>query len=324
MTIPTSSQCRLSYCHVPDTPCDRGEYNYRKDCPHFVRSDSPEAVPEMAEQITEFPWTGNTLGLDELGWLAACGRPRIFAPVGAHNAGKTTFLIALYLGLSRGVRLTEQQFTGSYTFGGWENLAHYLRYPPQGIGPGFPPHTPVASKTAPGLLHFALRRNGRLLDILLSDAPGEWFTNWSVNVAHPEAAGARWIARHADGFLLFVDCDVLAGSDRGVARDGLFRLAQRLAACTQKCPVAVVWAKSDIQLSPTMREQVEMRLKQLFPTAQHFATSVKQSSRDIDTAEPFFDVLEWLLSQRDPTHDVPELSVKRSEDPFLAFRGRGV
>jgi hypothetical protein len=323
MTAAASSQCKLSHCHVPETPCDRGEHNYWTDCPNFMKSQGLEASPGAPEQITEFPWTGNTFGLDELAWLAARGRPRIFAPVGAYNTGKTTFLIALYLGLCRGVRLAEHHFAGSYTLGGWENLAHYLRYPPQGVGPGFPPHTPVAAKAAPGLLHCALRRDGRLLDVLLSDAPGEWFTNWSVNVAHTEAVGARWIAKHADGFLLFVDCDALAGSDRGVARDGLFKLGQRVAGCVQKRPVAVVWAKSDVKLSPTMREQVETRLKQLFPTAQHFATSVKQSSLDIDTTAPFLDVLAWLLSQREPVHDVSELSVKHSDDPFLAFRGRG-
>lgn len=323
MKADASSQCNSPHCYVPELPCERGELDYRKDCLYFTSLEHTAVSAGAEEQITEFPWTGNTFGLDELAWLAARGRPRIFAPVGAYNAGKTTFLIALYLGLCRGFSIASHPFAGSYTLGGWENLAHYLRYPPKGIGPGFPPHTPVAAKVAPGLLHFALRQQGQLSDVLLTDAPGEWFTNWSVNALHQEAEGARWIEKHADGLLVFVDCEALAGPDRGLARDDLFKLAQRLSGCIQKRPIAVIWSKSDIEITPVMKEQVELRLKQLFPNARHFVTSVKRSSPDTDTTTPFFNVLLWLLSQLDPFSDVPQLSVIHSDDPFLAVRARG-
>ena len=322
MSDMSPGRCKLPHCHVPETPCDCGELEYWKHCPHYIRGDDVDGTLSDSDHGTEFPWTGNTLGLDELTWLAARQRPRVLAPVGPQNAGKTTFLVAMYLGLCRGMRLQGHRFAGSYTIGGWENLANYLRYPPQGVGPGFPPHTPAAAKVVPGLLHLAVRRDdGRLVETVIADASGEWFTDWSVNVDHPSAEGARWVARHSDGFLLFVDCDALAGPERGVARDALFTLAQRLAACVETRPVAVVWAKSDINLRPAMHEQVDKRLRQLFPTARHFRTTVKPADEHEDVTTQFLTVVASLLSPATCPGDIPAIAVRRPDDPFLAFRG---
>jgi hypothetical protein len=225
---------------------------------------------------------------------------------------------AIYLRLSAGFKLGQEQFAGSYTIGGWENLAAYMRYAPEGLGPQFPPHTSNIANRVPGLLHLALRsRDGVLRDIILADPPGEWFSNWATNVEHADAEGARWLAQHSDGFILFVDSEELAGSERGAARDDLFKLAQRLADHADGRPVALLWSKSDYEVRPVMREQVEERLSSLFPRAKSFSTSVNNG----ETAEQFLSVPSWLLDQEHGRAHVSIVPPVYSDDPFSAFRG---
>lgn len=325
MTAPDNPKCKHGRCYVPERECAHGETDYWKDCPYFVSDNEEKVDSKPLEGATDFPWTGNTFGIDDVGWLTARGRPRLVAPVGAHNAGKTTFLVSLYLGLCRGLSVDGYQMAGSFTLGGWENMAAYLRYKPDGIGPTFPPHTPTTAKTAPGLLHIATRDSDfRLHDFLLADSPGEWFHRWAINQADESARGARWVAKHADGFMFFIDCDALTGTNRGVARDDLFKLALRLAGHIGTRPIAIVWAKHDVVVSDAIREQVETRLRQHFPTAKNFTVSAKSPPADTDPARPFLDVLSWIVAQREIITPSPALPPLRPQDPFLAFRGHSV
>ncbi len=302
--------------------CAYGELDYRATCKFFGKNGGAATGIAASEPVTEFPWTGGVFGLDDLEWLAARGRPRIFAPVGPHNAGKTTFLAATYLGLCHGSEFEQHKFAGSFTLGGWENLAGYMRYAPEGIGPQFPPHTANTAQRIPGLLHFALRRaDGLLVDAVLADAPGEWFNKWATHVAHEDAEGARWTAKHADGFMFFVDSEELAGANRGAARDDLFKLAQRLAEHRAERPVAIVWSKSDLTVRPAIREQVDARLKQLFPDGRIFSVTVRQPGPASDAAQRYFDVMSWLLNYRVTQRSLSSLPARREDNPFLAYRG---
>ena len=324
MSTTANPFCSHPHCHVPTGVCAHGEDDYSKDCKYY-RDDGPtETRPIKAEPATEFPWTGSALGLDDLEWLAARGRPSVLALVGAHNAGKTTFLGTAYIGLSRGMPLAAHKFGSSFTLGGWESLAAYMRYRPEGIGPQFPPHTANTGQRVPGLLHFALRRaDGSLLDALFTDAPGEWFDKWAVNEMHEGAAGARWIAKHADAFLLFADSEELAGERRGEARDELFKLGQRLAQHLGGRPLAIVWSKSDVDVRPTFREQIEERFRFLFPTAPAFSVSVrKKREHHGDAAKEYLAVTSWILGQQTNPATLSGLTTLRPDDPFFAFRGR--
>jgi hypothetical protein len=196
MSASPNPYCNHPHCHVPTGVCAHGEEDHLQDC-QFYRRDAPsEKQPRQVEPATEFPWTGSAFGLDDLEWLAARSRPLVFALIGAHNAGKTTFLGASYVGLSRGMDVVGHQFCSSFTLGGWESLAAYMRYRPEGVGPQFPPHTANTGQRVPGLLHLAMRReDGVLLDALLTDAPGEWFDKWAANETQDAAEGARWVSR---------------------------------------------------------------------------------------------------------------------------------
>ncbi len=314
--------CGHPRCYLPDTPCFLGEESFPPDCKYFAKSGDSEVVLPATESVREFPWTGNTFGLDDVQWLAAWGHPRVFVPVGAYNAGKTTFLVALYLALMRGASPQGFEFAGSFTFGGWENLAAFMRYKPEGIGPTFPPHTVISAKGAPGLLHLAFQNSaGALTDALLADGMGEWFSRWAINELDSDAEGARWSARKADAFLFFVDCDALSGPERGSARDSLFKLALRLSHHLAERPIAVVWTKSDMKVPDAMRKQVLERLEKCFPGAPSFDVSAIALASEGEPAQAFVNVLTWLIKTSRPTCRLPLLSTLNPTDPFLAYRG---
>jgi hypothetical protein len=323
MSEQLKKSCQHDRCFVPDTPCFLGEVGFPPDCKHFMRDADSKASIASSEIGKDFPWTGNTFGLDDAEWLAAWRRLRVFAPVGAFNAGKTTFLVSLYLGILRGARPGGHFFAGSYTLGGWENLAAYMRYRPDGIGPTFPPHTVLSAKGTPGLLHFTFRGlEQRPIDLLLADGMGEWFSHWALNLEDSAATGARWIAKKADGFLFFVDSEALAGPDRGSARDALFKLALRLSHQLGERPLAVVWTKCDLVVSAPMRKQVEERMQQCFPNAPSFEVSVLAPASAVEPAEAFLKVLSWLLNVRSQRVELPPLAALCPSDPFLSYRGK--
>lgn len=293
------------------------------ECPHFKwNGDEKTETPVMPSGGEGVPWTGSAFGLDDIAWLASRQRPLLYAPIGGHNVGKTTFLASLYIGLCRGVLPDKHEFIGSYTFGGWEKLASYVRHAPDGIGPGFPPHTPVTESRLPGWLHIGLRADhGRVRDVLIADTPGEWFSRWAMHAASEGAVGARWVARHADGFLFFVDSDGLAGSDRRNVVEKTELLAERLSGVLQGRPVGIVWAKSDKEIRPQIRCDVETALKKAFPNAHNFQTSVYSTPANIEPTRPFWNPIEWLLLQESPVSPLLIAAPTDATDSFLAFRG---
>ena len=262
------------------------------------------------------------MGLDDAAFIAARSAPRVIGVIGAHNAGKTTLLTAWYLLLNRGMRLPHRLFAGSNSIGGWENLAHWLRWPPNGNGPGFPPHTPIGDERAPGLLHLAFRRDDGLLeDVLVTDAPGEWFERWAVKRDDPGAEGARWTVRHADAFLLVVDCEELAGPRRGTARSQTIDLAKRLADEASNLPVAVVWAKSDVSITPQMRNTLEAAFSSALPGYQNFEISIQGTGEEAN-ARRFMDVLSSTLAHSPQQVGAPlVLPLSEKPDFFLRYRG---
>lgn len=314
----TALICDHVHCY-PDSGCALG--NELHECKHLRRSAAERSTPVEPLTGDGLPWTGSALGTDDLAWMAQRQRPWLCAPVGAHNAGKTTYLAALYIGICRGLLPAEHQFVGSFTLGGWEKLAAHLRHAPDGFGPGFPPHTPVTEARKPGWLHLGLRdaRNG-LKDILLADAPGEWFSRWAIRPDDDQATGARWVVAHADGFLFFVDSLGLVGPDRRAMAENTELLAQRLAATLQGRPVAIVWAKSDQEVAPALREDVKAALARAFPGAPMFSTSVHDTPPG-EATRPFWRPLEWHLLRESVPGPLALSPTVDPTDSFLSFRG---
>lgn len=321
MSADTTKSCSQPHCYPEDTGCQMGDRLH--ECPNFKRNTEEKSETPVALAGGEgVPWTGTAFGLDDLAWLASRQRPLLFAPIGAHKAGKTTFLASLYIGLCRGVLPAKHEFLGSFSFGGWEKLAAYIRHAPDGIGPGFPPHTPVTENRLPGWLHLGLRAvDGRVRDILMADTPGEWFSRWAVHAESEAAVGARWVARHADGFLFFVDSDGLVGPDRRNVVERTELLAERLSGVLEGRPVAIVWAKSDKEIRTQIRNDVETALKKALPNAENFETSVYSAPNNSEPTRPFWNPIEWLLLRDSPACPLPIAPPVDATNSFLAFRG---
>jgi hypothetical protein len=166
------------------------------------------------------------------------------------------------------------------------------------------------------VLHLALRGpKNELRDVLLTDAPGEWFTRWAIQEHAPDAEGARWIVRHADAFLVLADCARLSGHDRGPTRNDIRQLLERLGNHVNKRPTALVWAKADRPPSDDIRTAIRRALNERIPHA------IEVESR-IDRRETMTRALEAALRPAwTPPRALPLVDPIVQHHPFAAFRG---
>ena len=316
-------KCPRATCYSPEVACDLGHRDYTC-CPSWkTKGPSKQDVQQASESIA-MPWSGNSLGLTDLSFVAGRGKPYVLAIVGPENAGKTTLLAAWYLLLGRGLRTADGlRFSGSYSLTGWENIANFLRWSPGPLKPTFPPHTTTAGGRMPGLLHFGFTSDdGLRQDYVMTDAPGLWFQKWGINRDAHDAEGARWVAEHADAFLLIADCEALAGSTMGKARGNIQTLARRLGSERRDRPVAFVWAKTDVDISRETEEVVRDSILKQMPDAREFRISILSACDEAKVnGQGHLDLLQWALNtQRNPVV-LPE-TVPYKADPLLLFGRR--
>ncbi len=315
----STAACPQEHCQFPLFGCARG-IEPASDCP-ALKEAPPEEKPTATRPESDLPWSGTALGAADLSVITAFQQPRIVGLVGLENAGKTTTLATLYLLLSRGFELADRTFAGSVTLQGWEALASPMRLPPSGSGVGFPDHT-TSSGRQPGLLHLAFRRSdGTRDDVLFADAPGEWFREWADQVDAETAAGARWLARNADVLAVLNDSEALAGPDRGTYRSQQSRLIGRMGDVARHTPVIIVWAKSDIEVSPGLRDQLTRHARRFVPDSQPLDVTARPGEWNESAVRRFLHLFEVLLdaNPKEPTPlHAPTL---RPADPLLAFRG---
>lgn len=315
--------CARSTCFTPETTCDLGFLD-RSTCPAWKgRDETAGAHGEAAADELLLPWSGSALGLADLGFVAGSRKPLVVGIAGPHNAGKTTLLAAWYLLVGRGLAGSEKRrFAGSYSLAGWEAVASALRWTP-GQQPSFPPHTSSRGGRAPGLLHLAFRgADGEARNYLFADAPGEWFQKWAVNRDAVDGEGARWVAEHADVFLLTADCEALSGSNMGSARGSLQLLARRVAAERAAHPVALVWTKSDVPVAPEMEKAVREAVLGLMPDAGEFSVSIMPGAEGApDKGRGLVELLDWTLDVRRERVSLPPVTAT-SADPLFMFGTR--
>lgn len=318
-----NSRCLHRSCYVPTTSCPLGELP--EDCPHFARgtasTDAGQAAEdrEGAERQLHFPWTGNTMGPADLPYLSGASRLKLLTLAGASDAGKTSLLAAFYLLMARGIRPDGVDFAGSVTLEGWENIAGSLRWT-SGRGPTFPPHTSTGGGRYPGMLHLSLDVPQGRCDLVAADAPGEWFSYWASNLASPQGEGARWLSLRTDVFLVIADCQALAGPNRGQARVALVDLLRRVGTEAIGRPVALVWTKCDVTVSPEMETRVREAAQRSLTDFQEFRVSMLPAPGEEarNRGQGIIELLAWILSAK------PALTVREEREPasralFRAF-----
>lgn len=315
--------CARPNCFVPDTSCDLGFLD-RAKCPAWTHTPAVgDAQAEPGDDLL-LPWSGSAMGLADLAFISGRSRPVVVGIAGPENAGKTTLLAAWYLLLGRGAAGQEgRRFAGSYTLGGWEAVAGSLRWS-FGVPPTFPPHTTSRTGRAPGLLHLAFAETAipRTTDILMADAPGEWFQKWAINRDASEAEGARWISDHADILLIVADREALSGESMGAARSALQFLAKRIGAEYRGRPVALVWTKSDVIVAPEMEAAVRAAVFNSIPDAAEFSTSIVSMGGESDgVGTGLVEVLSWILNLRRSSVILPSPAAAGG-DPLFLFGGK--
>lgn len=307
--------------------CEQGSasiQNCRFRKPSPTKKSQSQIFEEKRSEEGGLAWSGNTLGLQELDMITLHNQPLIIGVIGSANAGKTSFLTSIYLMLCQGSQFDELQFAGSYTLSAWENLASPVRWHP-GVPPQFPLRTSIGANRSPGLLHLKFRRkNNQFLDILFTDAPGEWFRSWLEDKNDPNAQGAEWIAKYADVFLMFADCEALSGIQMGKERNMVKQLTARLGDAAQERPIGVVWSKSDILIEARLRITLQKSFLQYLKCYKEFDIFALPKIRDkIQPGTGVFESLNWLIETR-LNQTLAPISVAPIDqtNPFLAYRNR--
>lgn len=302
--------CTRPNCFAPDTRCLLG----LDACEHFVPTESTATRAKPGDGHI-LPWSGLALGTSDLSRIAALGRVRVVAIVGAANAGKTTLLAAHWVAARRGVGAFSDHFAGSYSLVGWHQIARHLQLVP--YGRVFPPHTTAPDKRSPALLHSATAAGpAERTHVLYTDAPGEWFTAWASD--RDSSPGAEWIARVADAFLILADSEALSGPDRGVARGEYDMLAHRLASAAGERPVIPVQTKADIVVPEPIQTFIDSTNRRLF-SANTFRASARSDPR-VTITEPVDRGVEAALMPRHASPDPALDSWARQLAPVLRRR----
>lgn len=319
-----AGSCSNSSCYVSDGElCSIGHPN--ESCCQHWNSDVIDNENESEHEALEtngsirVPWSGSALGGADLINLTPKGRSILIGVMGAENSGKTTFLVGNYLLLLSGKKIPNKQFAGSVTLGAWEALASWMRFDSSSSNASFPPHTPRGTERVPGLLHLSLKNdNEEFRDLLLTDAPGEWFTSWSNNENAIDAEGAKWVVKHSDAFIIFADCDKLSGDERGQARQDLRQLIERLGNHLKNRPAILVWAKSE-QKPP---EKIVVAIRKALNDNIQNSCEIEISVENPDSLTMAFSSI--IDKGWTPSLTSPLTEPVYNHSPFIAFRGHHV
>jgi hypothetical protein len=156
--------------------------------------------------MSSFP-SSRTLGPEGVSRMMAASYVTVVGILGDPESGKTACLVSLYLMVAN-ARLDGWSFADSKSLMAFEDIARGARE----WNTGHPPeqmtvHTEMSDDRRPGFLHLRLVRDsdGRRVDLVLPDLPGEWTTEL-VGTARADrfefmnAAEAIWVV--VDGLAL--------------------------------------------------------------------------------------------------------------------------
>lgn len=320
-----AGNCSREDCYPEETGCNHEGCDILSDCKFYKKTGEANSEENQSEKDDEsflrVPWTGNSLGLQDLNFLSATSKITVIGIAGVASAGKTTYLATLYCLLRNGHQIGDYHFAGSLTLSGWENLSWYLSWKEKN-SIQFPPHTSSNSGRIPGLLHLSLRNGaGEKKELIFTDAPGEWFDSWAFNQNDPNADGAVWIHKNADAFLLFSDCDLLSGEELGKSRKQIKMVADRIKQNLGDRPFGLIWSKSDISLDDEIVEQISGYI-QNSPISNYleFRTSVREGRNSI-FHKNILKSISWILEVLSKESNImPPVGQHNPSDMFLSKR----
>lgn len=318
-------RCQQAGCTAPKGLCFEHLTNEYPKCEHWIGIKTAEILKPTnnTNEGVALPWSGVAFNPENINLISNRSNPVIIGMVGTADAGKTSYLSMLFRLLFNGRKFNDWRFAGSYTLAAWETLAQYIVIR-NGGQVNFPPPTP-SNPDYYSLYHLALRNGKFFRDILLADSSGEVFLKWSIDINGDGAENARWIFRHSDAFVFFVDCEALI-KRRGAAVVDIRQMAEQLATDLRGRPVIVVWSKSD-QLQ-SIRENIKTAITEHLDTI--FAnpvvleiSNISISDHDPTCHENNLVVVEQILDALNcRTYPTVEPDVIPSTDLFITYRGK--
>jgi len=275
--------CNKAGCTLADTgTCLLSNPDPQKNCPHFrqlSREDGPtRPTPPSADDAVTFSLPGSParrfpagleLGLQDAAEIMRARYARVVGILGSWDAGKTCYLLSLYLMASRASLPPKYIFAGSRTLQGFEDRARRLREWSGGPLPQqLADHTSLADPRRPAFLHLALRETAgakRLVDLLLTDLPGEWSKNL---VDRADTAERFTFLRRADGIMVVIDGPRLDSTAQHSELQRSKHLLDRLAhtvGVDRTTPLVLLVSKCDrINMKrPSAVDEIEQHAKSL-------------------------------------------------------------
>ena len=320
-------KCSQSGCNAPKAFCKKSASPNYQDCSNWTVDPDPDNKNKRKAKgrNKSIPWSGVAMEPDDIQQLAHRSTPQIIGIVGAANAGKTSYLGMLYTLLFNGKKFDEWKFAGSNTLIAWETQAKCLKVKPSGKV-DYPEPTPSHGNYY-SLYHLALRKANHLYDILFADSSGEVFSKWSKNIDDPSVDNARWVYKHANAFLLFINCEAII-EEKGKARIKITQLIAQISANLHDRPVAVVWSKGDKmkQLEkdyPKIKQAIERSIMQYLPNAESYIISnFSKTDPDQFCHVNNLRVTEYLLNMISKPKPLKlKLEVSGTSDLFFQYRG---
>ncbi len=333
--------CEKEGCTVADTGICLLSHSELNTCPNFRALNSRDEAAEQAltpETTDPLPLPGSAarrfspgleLGTEDAAEIMQARYAYLVGVLGAWDAGKTCFLLSLYLMASRGALPPTYRFAGSQTLPGFEARARRIRKWKGGPLPEqLADHTSLADPRQPAFLHLALRETGgakRLFDVMLTDLPGEW----SKNLVDRAATADRFtFLRRADGIIVVVDGPLLNSKSRHSelqrSKHLLERLVQSVGVETTT-PLVLLVSKCDkLELKrPEAIGELEAHAKSLgFNPEIVLCAAFSSTPETVANGLGVFEALEKILAHSPAPHDENTLSSNTAVGSrvFLDFR----
>jgi len=376
MSLPPAIQplrCSNPHCGVDSGGrCARADAfdDYLSECPDLIRVAKDEAtstaeepqpthVPTspsapIEEDSDPAPWSGRHLGRAEALHFMGNHPCRVIAIVGPYDSGKTCLITSFFLQLANGQSpVFPYKFAGSRSLLGFHTLVQQLATYQGKPGEQALDHTVTGeSDDADSFLHLALRPesdgDNRVVDLLLSDIPGEWFSDWTKR-DNEQARQRLPFLQRCDGFIVLADSSTLLGEGGSRLDSGTHQLLRRIDRMMhdsgRRVPVTLVLSKYD-RIWPKIGDPPEQaeakkasswgdlgpRLRRTFnamKTLEENGTKtrivpISAIPRPLDQGQPIgvIDLFAWMLPRLDERHRHKRLQLPIAEGtrPFVTMR----
>lgn len=228
---------------------------------------------------------------------------KIIGILGTPGSGKTACLVSLYLLLAHN-RLNKFEFRDSKTIRAFEEISMGARrwnntnYPDQ-----LTLHTDIADERQAGFLHLRINSDeGRILDLLLPDLPGEW----SNSLVETNRAERLNFLKSADTFWLMVNGQEIENiQTRFHTEHRVILLMERIATLldTYRPPITLVVTHKDrVQLKEVLYTKLIEKSKSLGFNLRVIEIASFSNQKDVIAGDGISNLIADLLSDRSPKY----------------------